>query len=305
MSLFGNAEQLDIVVDTGKPEPPTITLVPDGWTKASEVKVTIDHEAKDHQKADVKTIRIKVGDGEWDDYAFAGEPVIFKVTEEGQTSIQAQAVDEIGNVSDMVEKTVKISRSGLRLESKLHLTSDDQQLYSSGTWTNQSVTAVVYASHDQGLAFGPVEYSVDEGDTWEIYENPLVFSNDGQFPLWFTVKDIAGNELDGQVMIRIDGTKPVIQFDPEGNDDKKKSVSSRVSVMDYGSGVDENSLHYIWSTSERPLDEHAGWQPFQNNSTLTHTDDNDGDWYLHIRAADRAGNESYKISKRFVLRKKT
>jgi Cadherin-like beta sandwich domain/S-layer homology domain len=301
VSLFGNAEQLDIVVDTGKPEPPTITLVPDGWTKASEVKVTIDHEAKDHQKADVKTIRIKVGDGEWDDYAFAGEPVIFKVTEEGQTSIQAQAVDEIGNVSDMVEKTVKISRSGLRLESKLHLTSDDQQLYSSGTWTNQSVTAVVYASHDQGLAFGPVEYSVDEGDTWEIYENPLVFSNDGQFPLWFTVKDIAGNELDGQVMIRIDGTKPVIQFDPEGNDDKKKSVSSRVSVMDYGSGVDENSLHYIWSTSERPLDEHAGWQPFQNNSTLTHTDDNDGDWYLHIRAADRAGNESYEISKRFRL----
>src|SRR5690606_26670597 len=117
------------------------------------------------RKADVKTLRIQIDDGDWDDYAFVGEPVIFKVTEEGQTIIQAQAVDEIGNQSDIVERAVRISRSGLQLESKLYLTDDDQQSYSSGTWTNQSVTAAVYASHQKGLALDPIEYSVDEGET--------------------------------------------------------------------------------------------------------------------------------------------
>src|SRR5690606_25923126 len=118
--LFGNSASLDVMVDAGEPEEPTITLSPDGWTNASEVHVTIDHEAKDHRKADVKTIRVQIGDGQWEDYAFSGEPLIFKVTEEGQTNIRARAVDELGKQSDIAEQTVKINRSGLRLGSNLH-----------------------------------------------------------------------------------------------------------------------------------------------------------------------------------------
>ena len=145
VSLFGNSKELDIVVDSGEPEPPTITLVPDGWTNAAEVEVTIDHEAKDHRKADIKTIRIQIDDGDWDDYAFIGEPFIYKVTEEGQTIFRAQVVDELGNQSDMVERTVKISRSGLEAGAKLFLTDDVDEPYVSGMWTNQRVTAAVYA----------------------------------------------------------------------------------------------------------------------------------------------------------------
>lgn len=163
------------------------------------------------------------------------------------------------------------------------------------------MTAAVYASHRQGIALDPVEYSVDGGGTWEIYQHPLVFSNDGQFPLWFKVKDVAGNEMNEKVMILIDRTKPVIEFDPDGDENKEVNVSTRVNVLDLVSGVDEDSLRYIWSMSQNPLDEHANWQAFQNNSTLTHTDENDGDWYLHIRATDRAGNESYEISQRFRI----
>ena len=104
-----------------------------------------------------------------------------------------------------------------------------------------------------------------------------------------------------RLVIRIDQTGPVILYDPDGDENLSKSIAARVTVLDDASGIDHSELDYVWSTSEVQLDEHANWQPFTNNSTLSHTDKNGGDWYLHIRAKDEAGNESYGISKRFRL----
>ena len=124
VSLFDKSETFDIVVDSGNPEPPTITLYPDGWTNAAKVEVTIDHSAANPRQTDVHTIRVKVGEEEWDDHPFNGTPIHLEVTEEGQTKIQAQAIDDIGNKSTIVERTVKISRSGLKLEAKLYYSDD-------------------------------------------------------------------------------------------------------------------------------------------------------------------------------------
>lgn len=156
VSLFDKSETFAIVVDSGSPEPPTITLHPDGWTNAAKVEVSIDHSAANPRQTDVHTIRVKIGDEEWEDHPFNGTPIRFEVTEEGQTKIQAQAMDEIGNKSTLVERTVKISRSGLKLEVDLYFTDNDSQAYLGGTWTNQSVTAAVYASHDHGIALRPL-----------------------------------------------------------------------------------------------------------------------------------------------------
>uniref|UniRef100_UPI0026EBADAD GLUG motif-containing protein n=1 Tax=Paenibacillus barengoltzii TaxID=343517 RepID=UPI0026EBADAD len=125
VSLFDKSETLDIVVDSGNPEPPTITLHPDGWTNAAKVEVAIDHSAANPRQTDVHTIRVKVGDKEWEDRAFNGTPIRLEVTEEGQTKIQAQAMDDIGNKSTIVERTVKISRSGLKLDVDLYFTDND------------------------------------------------------------------------------------------------------------------------------------------------------------------------------------
>src|SRR5690606_15026967 len=95
VSLFDKSKSFPILVDSGDPDPPTITLAPDGWTNAAEVEVTIDHEPKDHRKADINTIRIQIDDCDWDDYAFNGKPFVYKVTEEGQTIFRAQIVDEL------------------------------------------------------------------------------------------------------------------------------------------------------------------------------------------------------------------
>ncbi|WP_010274472.1 S-layer homology domain-containing protein [Paenibacillus senegalensis] len=301
VSLFDKSETFDIVVDSGDPEPPAITLAPDGWTNAAKVEVSIDHSAANPRQTDVHTIRVKIGDEEWEDHPFNGTPIRFEVTEEGQTKIQAQAMDDIGNKSTLVERTVKISRSGLKLEVDLYFTDNDSQAYLGGTWTNQSVTAAVYASHDHGIALRPIAYSLDEGAAWEIYHDPLDFTTEGQYSLWFRVEDVLGNEMSEHVLIRIDHTNPEIELKPDGDETLSRTISSQVNVKDDGSGIDAASLRYVWSTSSDPLDEHADWQPFINQSTLSYADKNGGDWYLHIYAKDQVGQESYKISQRFRL----
>ncbi len=301
ISLFGESRTIDLTVDGGKPTEPAITLDSVGWTKAAEVNVTIEHESADERLNEVQMIRVKVGDAGWQYYPYGDLPIVLKVTAEGTTIIQAQAIDELGDTSDIAEETVKISRSGLMVEPKLTYADDDQEEYISGAWTNRSVTADVYAGHTQGLTVTSVVYSLDEGVIWVPYTEPLTISEEGDHPLWVKAKDEADNEIVEKLRIRVDRTEPAIQVAPDGSESASPNISTRVTVTDDGSGVDETSLYYVWSAGSDPLDAQADWREFVNGNLVNHRGA-DGDWYLHIRAADQAGNESYAVSERFRKR---
>lgn len=302
VSLFDDSRTLEISVlhDGIKPKPPNITLDPEGWTNADEVHVTIEHESKGEGLSEVQTIRVKVGDADWQDYVYDDIPISWKVTTEGETLIQAQAIDKAGYESDIAERTVKISRSGLMIEPKLYFSDHDQQTYASGAWTNRSVTAEVYAWNARGVTVTSIVYSLDEGATWGNYDEPLTFSEEGNHSLWFKVEDEANNELTDQLRIRIDRTAPEIRFAPNGNERASSTGSTQVTIDDHASGIADATLRYVWSTSTALLDEQADWKLFRNGDTLNHKGEN-GNWYLHIRARDLAENEGYAVSKRFQI----
>jgi len=89
-----------------------------------------------------------------------------------------------------------------------------------------------------------------------------------------------------------------IQFEPNGNTLPAKTAGSKVIVTDRVSNVDETSLQYAWTQSSAvPAD---GWKDFVNGDTLEQTS-GDGNWYLHIRAADFAGNVAEVVSNAFIL----
>ncbi|WP_158560592.1 DUF2341 domain-containing protein [Paenibacillus contaminans] len=105
--------------------------------------------------------------------------------------------------------------------------------------------------------------------------------------------------LEGQDM-----TAPAVAFQPDGNESWQNAASSVVMVSDDWSGVDAAKLEYVWSQSETAPA--AGWEVFANGTALTKTGaDVSGDWYLHVRAADLAGNETAVRSKRFRLLSQT
>ncbi|MBP1991628.1 RCC1 domain-containing protein [Paenibacillus eucommiae] len=100
------------------------------------------------------------------------------------------------------------------------------------------------------------------------------------------------------ITLAIDSTLPEVQFDTNGSLSVATTAASKVTVIDTESGMDAASLQYVWTQSTAVPT--SGWLTFSDEDTLSQTS-GDGNWYLHIRAADKVGNVSDVVSNLFVL----
>ncbi|MFC6547444.1 X2-like carbohydrate binding domain-containing protein [Cohnella cellulosilytica] len=100
-----------------------------------------------------------------------------------------------------------------------------------------------------------------------------------------------------------DREPPVIHFDPDGSAVPLRTITTAVQVTDATSGIDASTLEYAWSDSaSAPV---SGWDGFSllpatQLAQFTHTGA-DGNWYLHVRARDYAGNSASKTSAPFLI----
>ncbi len=261
----------------------------DTWTN-QDVKITAD--ATDALSG-VTSLRYTLDGGKtWANYS---GPIT--ILDEGIHSITVQAMDGMGNVQTD-SRTVKISRGDLKLTiTKVKVTGGDD--YASGEWTNSSVR--VSATAETGASpITSVTWSMNGADQG-IYTpgNEIFFINDGMNSGEFTVTDSLGNSLSAPYAVNIDRTKPTVLFSPNGSELLARSASVAATVTDSGgSGLVESTLEYAWTQdTAEPV---AGWLPLNNGSALT-KEGVDGDWYLHVRGKDTAGNEVHAVSNRFVL----
>ncbi|MBD2862465.1 OmpL47-type beta-barrel domain-containing protein [Paenibacillus oceani] len=215
--------------------------------------------------------------------------------QDGIHSLTFKAVDAAGNEA-VLYRTVKISTSGLMLTPTM--TTSGGSPYTSGAWSSKSVTVSVYAQ--AGLSgIASLTYTLD-GGPWQNYVNqaPLTFTQEGQHTMVFQVVDTAGNTFTATLAVNIDLTAPSVSFGTNGNESWSQSGSTTVAVTDAGSGVDASSLQYAWTTdTATPA---AGWTSFASGDTLS-KNGVEGNWYLHIRAQDGAGNTANAVSNRFRL----
>ncbi|WP_178024407.1 S-layer homology domain-containing protein [uncultured Paenibacillus sp.] len=230
------------------------------------------------------------GGDTWTAYASS-----FELRDDGVHVLDFKAVDQAG-METTARRTVKISAGGLTLTPEM--IQGDGSPYGDGDWTNQTVTISVYAV----AGFGEIvsfTYTVD-GESPQAYANgtPLEITGDGDHRVLFQAEDEAGHRLSEELKVRIDRTPPAVDFSPNGREFADGSASSRTTVGDAGSGVDASTLQYAWTTD--PSAPTGGWIPFVNGANLTKSG-SDGDWYLHVRAADQAGNEMTAASLRFRL----
>lgn len=117
------------------------------------------------------------------------------------------------------------------------------------------------------------------------------------------------------IKVASDTTAPTITFNPNGSGGKWiKTASSTISVSDSGSGVDSNSLKYVFSksktfdltktatggtvTSGESVEDVIAY--FVNDSTYK-LSGKDGIYYLHAYACDKEGNCTSKVSAQFKL----
>ncbi|MGG3452565.1 S-layer homology domain-containing protein [Paenibacillus rhizolycopersici] len=218
-----------------------------------------------------------------------------ELRDDGVHVLDFKAANSAG-METTIRRTVKISASGLTLTPEM--VQADGSPYGDGDWTDQSVTVSVYAAG----GFGEIvsfTYTMDGGSP-QAYANgtPIEITGDGDHRVVFEAEDEAGHRLSEEMKVRIDQTPPTIDFSPNGREVAEGSASTRTTVGDTGSGVDASTLQYVWTTDPAlPTD---GWVPFVSGANLTKSGA-DGDWYLHVRAADQTGNEKTATSQRFRL----
>jgi len=263
----------------------------DSWTNQA---VYVHAEASDALSGETPLSYSMDGGLSW--ALYSGDLVL---NSEGVHSIHIKAVDAAGNET-IEQRTVKISTSGLVLTPTLTNVADGSD-YTSGEWTNSSVTVSVYAqSGASGL--GSLSYTLDEAPE-QAYTNasPLSLDAEGEHTVVFKVSDTAGNMLDLPLEVNIDKTPPVVSFGTNGRESLAHSAATTATVSDGASGVNAATLQYKWKTTDEiEAASTSGWTSFANGSELS-KDNADGDWYLHIRAQDQVGNPEYAVSNRFRL----
>ncbi|MDD3303515.1 MAG: hypothetical protein PHP54_01190, partial [Clostridia bacterium] len=109
-------------------------------------------------------------------------------------------------------------------------------------------------------------------------------------------KDVAGNvKRDSINITNIDKIAPTIKIEPNGGNyvipegQNKAKLKARTLVNDVGgSGINNNSLLYVWSTSEAAPT--TGYELYTNGAEIVFENATEGTWYLYVKAEDNAGN---------------
>lgn len=147
--------------------------------------------------------------------------------------------------------------------------------------------------NEGGAGILKTEYSLDNGQTWNIYQAAFTLSEEGEHKILYASTDRAGNvEEIKEANIKIDKNGPVIQFILPTQDQKflhSEIFNIAYSAADSYSGVASNTL-MVWLDSEE-IDASQTIDLF--NLPL-------GEHYLKINLADEAGNIS-AAEARFII----
>lgn len=125
--------------------------------------------------------------------------------------------------------------------------------------------------------------------TW--YVHALVYENVGQ-----TVEPHYYRQA-----YRVDRTKPEISISPDGFGQQQDTVDVALTFSDNLSGV--AAMLYRLSDSADEIDGNAsGWMPVPADGKVTLSAGAEGEYYLHVRSTDQAGNTAVRVSAAYVLR---
>lgn len=109
--------------------------------------------------------------------------------------------------------------------------------------------------------------------------------------------DTQSNSSARDVTFTIDSLGPVISYGTNGNVTYSNSHGTTVIGTDAVAGLAQ--IAYSW-TNDPDAFSVSSWTNFANGTTLT-KDTVSGNWYLHVRSTDNAGNVNYSVSNVFRL----
>ena len=211
---------------------------------------------------------------------------------EGQYFLYIRAEDNAGNV---IEKTETIV-----IDTKLPVITFDPD--GNTTFANTHSTVVTISDYSMITS---AKYVWTTSDTEEPVDNKFADnfkSGDtvttpegltGDYYLWVMVEDKAGNVVkEVSKVFKLDNRVPQVTFDPDGSIDFANSHETKVTVTEGNdeSGVNLDSLKYVWTTSPTAPSKEEITESFTNGEEISTPEDVEGLYYLWIYAEDNTGN---------------
>lgn len=244
--------------------------VDDTWTNQA---VSVSVEATDDVSVSSITYS-KDGGASWSLYT--GSPI--ELTGSHVYPLLIKATDLAGNEA-VASRNVKISTGELTLTPTLTLAGGAP--YASGAWTNQDVTASVYAeSGASGIA--DLTYTIN-GAPSQAYANqsPILLNQEGTQAIVFQVTDTAGNTLTAPLSVNIDRTLPVITL----------NGPSSVTLTKGSAYVEQNA----------DATDNVGLEGAVNSSGAVDTNVA-GTYIVRYNVSDLAGNAAVEVTRTVVVR---
>ncbi len=220
-------------IDKVPPEILDFTSTTEDWTNKD---VTISGTFDDNSKDTIAAF-IKIGDGEWEPYAFADNKLEYTITEECDTTYSFKCVDLAGNESEVYTKTVKIDKTAPELTVN-PITED---------WKNTQIDITGTVSDDASgikTAIYTANEANDTGDldiTGKDYFFTTALTATGEYTYKVTVTDNAGNVSEATTTtFKLDLDAPTFKsVTPSIEGWTNQSVRVTVDVDDIGSGIYE------------------------------------------------------------------
>ena len=216
-----------------------------------------------------------------------------EVTSNGTYTVTVK--DSLNNSSTCSVDVTKVDRKGPSFSISTS--------YTSGTWTKDDVTLTLNGN-DAGI--GVDYYEVKNGNTWtKVTGSSVTYDSSMDETVTYRAKDKLGNVSEERsIEIKIDKTKPTVEFNPNANTTYAKTQSTQVTVTDIASGVASNKLKYAWSTNGETAPSNlatTGGTAFTNEATIETPANLTGTYYLWIYAEDSVGNSKTTKSGAFRL----
>jgi len=143
--------------------------------------------------------------------------------------------DLAGNAGTQVISTT--DGSSVLFDKSAPMTIVDTGVYVFGTWTSSDVIVTLSCDDNGGSGCVNTYYSVDGGDNFSLYEEPVIVSNEGSTAFgWYSI-DNAGNggiESYQSNYIRIDRTAPELSLPP---DFTEEATSPGGAVVNYAASA--------------------------------------------------------------------
>ncbi|WP_168120001.1 Ig-like domain-containing protein [Paenibacillus sp. HB172176] len=268
-----------VKIDRASPGDPVISPASGGWS-ASAVQVTVA-PAADSGGSGVNRVEYKLSGAmtrNWTTYSAE-----LTISAEGETTIEARAIDNAGNISGIAVAAERIDVS-----------KPDKPSISGGSeeWqTAESVALTADSGADSGgSGVNRVEYRLSgaQSSPWTSYSGPIAVTTEGITTIAARVVDNAGNSSDEETtMVKLDYTAPTV---PGVHASAAEWTSADVNVTltpgtDAVSGL--NATEYRLSGAMT-----SDWTPYSGALAITA----EGETVVFARSGDAAGNWSEEAS---------